>query len=79
MTTTGKPTAPTAEITVANYRMDERLDQGRLKHCATFPLTERESLISEALRYGLDIQYKQAKYAEDRHILWYSANGFSQR
>ncbi len=69
----------TAKLTLANYRMDESLDQGRLEHRATFPLTERESLINEALSYGLDIQYKQAKYEGDTHILWYSANGFSQR
>lgn len=68
-----------AHITVANYRMDERLNQGRIVHLAKYPIAEREGLIREALGYGYDIQFVQSKHVDRSHLLWFSTNGFKQR
>ncbi len=66
-------------ILVAHYRLDERQNQGRIRHGAQYPVAERDGLMKEALDAGFDVQYLQSNRSDNRYVMYVSNNGFKQR
>lgn len=70
-------------IVVAHFHKVNQENEGRIQHLSEYPLELRSELIQEALEYGFDIQYIQAKddgiSTGETDILWVSKSGFNQR